>query len=99
AFVPQNPLHISGTSLNEKKRTEVQRYKTFSEAVSSIRTALGIKFSDFYNLAPFNIFVEGPSDRKLFMWVLDKLPETTYPLSFVRQAKFEDFGGVKHLSG
>lgn len=99
AFVPQNPLHVSGTSLNEKNRTEVQSYKTFNEAVSSIRTALGVKFSDFYNLAPFNVFVEGPSDRELFVWILNKLPETTYQLSFVRQAKFEDFGGVKHLSG
>ena len=99
AFVPQNPMHVSGTILNEKNRTEVQSYKTFSEAVSSIRTALGIKFSDFYNLAQFNIFVEGPSDRELFQWMLDKLPEADYPLSFVRQAKFEDFGGIKHLSG
>lgn len=99
AFVPQDPNHVSGTSLNSKNRTEVESYKTFSEAVSSIRTALGIKFSDFYNLALFNVFVEGPTDRELFVWVLDKLPEETYPLPRVRQAKFEDFGGVKHLSG
>ena len=99
AFVPQNPNHVSGTRLNSKNRTEVESYKTFSEAVSSIRGALGIKFGDFYNLALFNILVEGPTDRELFEWVLDKLPEDSYPLSFVRHSRFEDFGGVKHLSG
>ncbi|WP_290637343.1 AAA family ATPase [Aquisalimonas sp.] len=99
AFVPQNPNNVTGTRLNSKNRTEVESYKTFSEAVSSIRSALGIKFGDFYNLALFNIFVEGPTDRELFGWVLDELPEDSYPFPCVRQSKFEDFGGVKHLSG
>lgn len=99
AFVPQDPRYVIGTRLNSKNRTEVENYKTFSEAVSAIRGALGIKFGDFYNLALFNIFVEGPSDRELFGWVLDNLPEEGYPLTAVRQSKFEDFGGVKHLSG
>ena len=99
AFVPQNPNNVTGTRLNSKNRTEVESYKTFSEAVSSIRSSLGIKFGDFYNLALFNIFVEGPTDRELFGWVLDELPEDSYPLPCVRQSKYEDFGGVKHLSG
>lgn len=99
AFVPQNPQHVSGTRLNSKNRTEIERYKTFSEAVSSIRCALGIRFGDFYNLDLLNVFVEGQTDRELFEWALDILPRETYPLPFVRQAKFEDFGGVKHLSG
>lgn len=99
AFVPQDPKYVSGTILNTKNRTEIEGYKTFTEAVSAIRIALGIKFSDFYNLALFNIFVEGPSDRELFSWVLGQLPVEAYPLSFARQAQFEDFGGVKHLSG
>ena len=99
AFVPQDPLHVSATLLNEKKRTEIHGYKTFSEAVSSIRSALGIKFSDFYNLAQFNVLVEGQSDREIFQRILDKLPTEDYPLKTLRKAKFEDFGGVKHLSG
>lgn len=99
AFVPQDPKYVSGTRLNTKNRTEIENYKTFMDAVSAIRTSLGIKFSDFYNLAPLNVLVEGPTDRELFTWVLQKLPEKDYPLRIVRQAKFEDFGGVKHLSG
>ncbi len=99
AFVPQDPTYVSGTNLNSSNRTEVVSYKTFSEAVSAIRGALGIRFGDFYNLARFNIFVEGHTDREIFKWMLDKLPQDTYPLPFVRQSNFEDFGGVKHLSG
>lgn len=99
AFVPQDPKFVSGTMLNEKNRTEIKQYKTFSEAVSAIRTALGIRFSDFYNLAKFNVFVEGPTDREIFQWILEKLPTDQYPFDSLRQAKFEDFGGVKHLSG
>lgn len=99
AFVPQDPRFVKGTKLNEKGRTEIESYKTFTEAVSSIRSALGIKFSDFYNLAPFNVFVEGQSDREIFSWILNQLPQADYPLPCLRAAKFEDFGGVKHLSG
>ena len=99
AFVPQDPKYVSGTRLNAKQRTEIERYKTFTESVSAIRTALGIKFSDFYNLAPLNVFVEGPTDRELFTWVLSLIPMGEHRLDFIRQAKFEDFGGVKHLSG
>jgi hypothetical protein len=99
AFVPQDPRYVCGTKLNEKNRTEIESYKTYTEAVSSIRTSLGIKFSDFYNLSIFNVLVEGPSDREILTWIIGKLPADDYPLPYVREAKFEDFGGVKHLSG
>jgi len=99
AFVPQDPTYVSGTQLNSSNRTEIIEYKTFSEAVSAIKIALGIRFGDFYNLARYNVFVEGPSDRELFQWVLKELPEQNQRLTYIRQAEFEDFGGVKHLSG
>ena len=67
--------------------------------MSSIRGALGIKFGDFYNLAPYNVFVEGKSDREIFQWVLTKFPDDKYPWPNLRQAQFEDFGGVTHLCG
>ncbi len=99
AFVPQDPSLVRGTRLSGKNRTEIIAYKTFSEAVSAIRLSLGIRFSDYYNLALLNVFVEGASDRKVFQWVLDMLSPEDYPLSSVRAARFEDFGGVKHLCG
>ncbi|WP_291590089.1 ATP-dependent nuclease [Comamonas sp. UBA7528] len=99
AFVPQDPNLVSGTYLNTAKRTEIKQYKTFTEAVSSIRSALGIKFGDFYNLAVFNVLVEGQSDREIFEWLLNIIPPEKHQFPTLRKAKFEDFGGVKHLSG
>lgn len=99
AFVPQDPTHVCGTSLNTKKRTEITSFKTFNEAVSAIRSALGVKFSDYYNLSEYNVFVEGPTDREIYQWVLAKIPKSDAPLRHIRKEKFEDFGGVKHLSG
>jgi ABC-type transport system involved in cytochrome c biogenesis ATPase subunit len=99
AFVPQDPAHVCGTLLNKENRTEVTKFGSFQDAVASIRGALGIKFGDFYNLAPYNVLVEGKSDREIFQWVLTKFSVDKYPWPNLRQAKFEDFGGVKHLSG
>lgn len=99
AFVPQDPVHVCGTFLSSDGRTEIQEYKSFSEAVSSIRTSLGIKFGDFYNLSKYNIFVEGKTDREIFQWLLQVIPQETSEWKCLRQANFEDFGGVKHLAG
>jgi len=99
AFVPQDPVHVCGTILNENNRTEIAGYQSFNEAVSAIRGALGIRFGDFYNLARYNVFVEGKSDRAIFQWLLNRVPVEQHPWKHLREAKFEDFGGVKHLAG
>ena len=99
AFVPQDPNNVYGTTLNKINRTEIVKYNSFSEAVSSIRTALGIKFADFYNLSKYNVFVEGKTDRELFQWILQRISDEHYPWKFLREARFEDFGGVRHLAG
>ncbi|NMZ69477.1 Predicted ATP-dependent endonuclease of the OLD family, contains P-loop ATPase and TOPRIM domains [Pseudomonas peli] len=99
AFVPQDPKYICGTSLNDKNRTELSRYDTFNSAVSTIRSALGIKFGDFFNLAEYNVFLEGKSDREIFSWILEIIPAELYDWPYLRKASLEDFGGVKHLSG
>lgn len=99
AFVPQDPAHVCGTKLNKNSRTEIVKFESFQEAVASIRTALGIKFGDFYNLAKYNVLVEGKSDREIFQWFLQRIPIEQQPWTHLREAKFEDFGGVKHLGG
>jgi len=99
AFVPQDPVHVCGTILNAKNRTEITGYESFNEAVSAIRTALGIKFGDFYNLAKYNVFVEGKSDRELFQWMLERIPVEKHAWKHLREARFEDFGGITHLAG
>ena len=99
AFVPQDPAHVCGTMLNANNRTEITDYDSFNEAVSAIRDALGIRFGDFYNLAKYNVFVEGKSDREIFQWFLKRISVEQYHWKHLREAKFEDFGGVKHLAG
>ena len=99
AFVPQEPQYVCGTRLSGKGRTEITRFATFHDAVSSIRSALGIRFGDFYNLTRFNVLVEGQSDRELFEWLLEKVPDSDDAWVSLRKAKFEDFGGVRHLAG
>jgi len=99
AFVPQQPDFVCGTQLSAEGRTEVVRFKTFNEAVTAIRSALGIKFGDFYNLAKYNVMVEGETDRELFEWLLLTISAEEHAWTKLRLAKFEDFGGVKHLAG
>ncbi len=99
AFVPQDPAHVRGTQLNTNNHTEIQEYASFNESISSIRAALGIKFGDFYNLSKYNVFVEGKSDREIFQWLLEIISPEEHAWECLRKANFEDFGGVKHLSG
>ncbi len=99
AFVPQDPSYVRGTSLNGGNRTEVRAFGSYIEAVGAIRHALGVKFGDYYNLAKYNVLVEGKSDREIFQWMLSKIPQTSKQWECLREARFEDFGGVKHLSG
>ena len=99
AFVPQQPDFVCGTQLSRDGKTEVVRFKTFNEAVTLIRSSLGIKFGDFYNLAEYNVMLEGETDRELFIWLLKTISTEERAWPRLRHAKFEDFGGVKHLSG
>ena len=69
------------------------------EATQRLRSALGVRFSDYFNLGQFNLLVEGQSDRILIEWVLSQIPEAVYAWPRVRSAHLLDFGGVKHLAG
>lgn len=99
AFVPQDPDKIFGTYLNENGRTEIKKFESFSDAVSSIRSSLGVKFSHFYNLSSFNVMLEGPSDKEIFSWFIKRTPAEYGFFPFLSKAFLEDFGGVKHLGG
>ncbi len=99
AFVPQDPQYVCGTQMNSKGRTEIRTFDSFNEAVAAIRISLGIKFGDFYNLARYNVFVEGKTDREIFQWLLEVIPIEAYKWPCLRDAKFEDFGGIPHLAG
>lgn len=99
AFVPQNVQRISGVSLVDGM-TRIEAFRNYREATENLSRALGVAFSDYFNLSEINVLVEGQSDKDLIPWAMqtiDSVTEQEYPLLFA--AAFLDFGGVKHLSG
>ncbi|GAD03051.1 ATP-dependent nuclease [Agarivorans albus] len=100
-FVSQDPQRVVGT-VNNGTETKVIKYDSYVEATTSIRKALGVRFSDFYNLGVSNIFVEGKSDREVFKWFLEKVPsdsEGGHEWPFVRKSEVLDFTGVAGMEG
>jgi predicted ATP-dependent endonuclease of OLD family len=99
-FVDKNPTKILGTEIVESE-TKTKNYSNYLDATNSIRRALGVKFSDFYNLGLLNIFVEGKTDREIFSWALEKIPVDSEKTvwRYVRAAEFLDFTGVSGLEG
>lgn len=100
-FVSQDPRKVVGTELNNE-HTRVIQYKSYVEATSSIRNALGVRFSDYYNLGLLNVFVEGKSDRETFQWFLNLVHPSDngdYQWLCVRNAEFLDFTGVSGMEG
>lgn len=98
SFVPDDPRQILGTSMSGGV-TQAERFDTYAGATESIRRGLGVRFSDFFNLRPYNVAVEGKSDRELMSWYLDVASPEEVPLHRLRAAHVLDFGGVKGLSG
>ncbi|MFL9594538.1 ATP-dependent nuclease [Aeromonas veronii] len=96
AFVSQDPTRIAGT-VSDASGTKIIKYDNYVHATTSIRKALGVRFSDYYNLGVSNIFVEGKSDREIFRWFLEHVtPEldSRFEWPFVRKSEFLDFTGV-----
>lgn len=100
-FVNQDPKKVVGTEL-DNEHTKVIQYTSYVEATSAIRSALGVRFSDFYNLGLLNVFVEGKSDREVFQWVLNLVqPDEVgrFIWRHVRASEFLDFTGVSGMEG
>lgn len=100
-FVSQDPKLVIGTSL-EGGHTKISEFKTYFDATNSLRLALGVRFSDYYNLAELNCFVEGKSDRETLQWALSKINASEnelYEWPLARKCQFLDFTGVSGLEG
>jgi ABC-type transport system involved in cytochrome c biogenesis ATPase subunit len=100
-FVSQDPQRILGT-VNDGNETKVIKYDSYVNATTSIRKALGVRFSDFYNLGISNIFVEGKTDREVFKWFLATVPPDTedeFDWPHVRKSEILDFTGVAGMEG
>ena len=98
-FVPSEVDCVLGVELDESGRTLVRKFPTAVEAGDKLRRALGVRFSDYYNLTDSNVVVEGPSDRELLDWYLSQVPSDVAPLPELRRAQVREFGGVRDLGG
>ena len=103
AFVSDQPDQNLGFTIKDGW-TSAQSFKTSHEATKRIRASLGIKFSDFYNLSRYNLFVEGQTDRLYLEHIVkllrsDESMRLRYPSLTSDELTVHDFGGVKGLEG
>lgn len=98
-FVPTDHEKVLQSSHTNENGTYFSKFKGYAEATESIRSALGIKFSDYYNLAEFNIFVEGKTDKLIIEHLLSiiKPKGNTNKFEFLRKSSVMDFTGTSSL--
>ncbi|EMF7562719.1 AAA family ATPase [Serratia marcescens] len=102
SFVNQDTRKVIGIEKNSEGHTTNNKFKTFLEATQKIRDSLGVRFSDFFSLDNYNLFLEGPTDKEYISWFLETTAQNEnlknkWPK--LRAAKLEEFGGVKFLTG
>lgn len=61
-FIPKDNTKICQANIIDNT-TVFNNFSSYEEATRIIRKSLGVKFSDYYNLGKYNIFVEGPTDK------------------------------------
>jgi hypothetical protein len=99
-LIPYDPKAIVGIE-KEEKRSIKREFKNNNDATRQLRSLLGVRFGDFYDLPEVTIAVEGASDRDSLEWFLrvysaDVAPtEHQWPL--LRDATVLDYGGVEPL--
>ncbi|WJV53241.1 AAA family ATPase [Prodigiosinella aquatilis] len=80
-----------------------KKHTKISDAVSSIRNNLGVKFSDFFNFSRFNIFVEGVTDKDYLSWFLSEISKHDGfgdgKWDELKGATITEFGGIRALVG
>lgn len=98
-FIPKSHAKVLQSSIGDKNGTSLKNLKGYSEATQSIRNALGMRFSDYYNLTEYNVFVEGKTDKALLQHILSivKPKGTANQFAALRQASIMDFSGVSSL--
>jgi len=98
-FVPKDHEKVLQSSIEKTNGSSFNKLKGYAEATRSIRSALGVRFSDYYNLSEYNVFVEGKTDKLLIQHVLSiiKPKRAVNQFKTLRQASFMDFSGVSSL--
>lgn len=102
-FVPSDVSIVQGVVRSTKEKNSiVRRFNSHREATSTIRKSLGVKFSDYFGLCSYNLFVEGETDRAYLEHVWEYMqPEmrAQYPYLNSRDLLIKDFTGVSDLKG
>lgn len=102
-FVPSDPAEVIGLSLSGGW-SQKHNFATYNEATSHIRSSLGVKFSDFYNLSKNNIFVEGRTDRAYLNFLFEYARKheelaNRFPILLALDTSIHDFDGTRGLEG
>ncbi|AOE86742.1 ATP-dependent nuclease [Pseudomonas sp. TCU-HL1] len=102
-FVPSDINLVQGVGRSGKaQNTVVKTFTTHREATESIRKSLGVKFSDYFALAKFSLFVEGETDKAYIEHVWAQMQphqKELYPYLNSSQLLIKDFTGVQDLLG
>lgn len=98
-FIPADHERALQTGHSSELGTTFSKFKGYAEATASIRNALGVRFSDYYHLAQFNIFVEGKTDKIIIEHLLSviKPKGNSNKLEALRAAAIMDFTGTSSL--
>lgn len=80
-------------------RTVIHRFNSYGDATAQIRHGLGVRFSDYFGLDNYNVFVEGITDKLILEGVLDLAfpKKTKNKFTKLRGAKIIDLSGVSKL--
>ncbi|MFJ2363658.1 hypothetical protein ACIPIN_08125 [Pseudomonas sp. NPDC087697] len=90
------------TRLGRVNNTTVRSFSTHREATESIRRSLGVKFSDYFALSKFTLFVEGETDKAYIEYVWSAMQpsqKNQYPYLNSNELLIKDFTGVTDLVG
>ncbi len=102
-FVPSDITRVQGVArVGKAKSTVVRAFATHREATQSIRQSLGVKFSDYFALPRYCLFVEGETDKTYIEHVWSQMRDeqkNTYPYLNSSELLIKDFTGVSDLVG
>ncbi|MPT00928.1 MAG: hypothetical protein E2581_20865 [Pseudomonas sp.] len=102
-FVPTDIDVVQGVTRQGKSQsTLIRQFPNHRDATQSIRESLGVKFSDYFALGKYTLFVEGETDKLYIEHVWDSLIEyfqVKYPFLMSNDFLIKDFGGVPDLLG
>lgn len=101
-FIPSNINKVKGVALGKDSNTVIHPYNSHTEATASIRSSLGVKFSDYFGLSSKNIFVEGETDKSYLEKFLNVTKNSSPdPFSNLRTGDIQirDFTGISDLKG